>query len=524
MHRTKVRIVEDALDANNTIASANRADFDRAGVTVVNFMSAPGAGKTTLLERVVARPARRARRRARGRRRRARWTPTASPACTSRSRSSTPTPGFGGECHLDANMVRSAIPALPLDEIDLLVIENVGNLVCPAEFRIGEDARVMVCAVTEGEDKPLKYPLMFRACELVIVNKIDLLPHLDFDLDKLLYNIDRSTPTSSGSLLSARTGEGIDAWRDWLLRIAAARGGRCVSQRARAIRPTRLQALLDERTRARTRGSSRREAERLARLCHLMAERFARGGRLIAFGRSPAARSDARHVAVEFVHPVIVGKRALPAIGLAGEGGDARRAGRADRRARTTSRSRFGADDDGGEAARALALARARGCLTIAFAPAGAEWEFEPPTRRPVRPPGAGRDALPRAVGARARVLRASRPARGPRASAASHDAGASSFLYPFLDEREQRPRRRCSTTCAASVLMKAAGDRRAARADARPTTRRCWSDAADALRASFDARRQAARARQRRLGDRRDGRRRRLPRAGRGRAGRRST
>ena len=91
--------------------------------------------------------------------------------------------GFGGECHLDANMVRSALPEVPLDEIDLLVIENVGNLVCPAEFRVGEDARAMVCSVTEGEDKPLKYPLMFRACELVVVNKIDLLPHLDFDLD-----------------------------------------------------------------------------------------------------------------------------------------------------------------------------------------------------------------------------------------------------------------------------------------------------------------------------------------------------
>ena len=118
-------------------------------------------------------------------------------------------------------MVRSAIPALPLDEIDLLLVENVGNLVCPAEFRIGEDARVMVCAVTEGEDKPLKYPLMFRACELVIVNKIDLLPHLDFDLDKLLYNIDVVHPDVERIVLSARTGEGIDAWRDWLLRIAA---------------------------------------------------------------------------------------------------------------------------------------------------------------------------------------------------------------------------------------------------------------------------------------------------------------
>ncbi len=102
--------------------------------------------------------------------------------------------GFGGECHLDANMVRSAIDQLPLYEIDLLVIENVGNLVCPAEFRVGEDARAMVCSVTEGEDKPLKYPLMFRACELVVINKIDLLPHLDFDLDRLLYHLDAVNP------------------------------------------------------------------------------------------------------------------------------------------------------------------------------------------------------------------------------------------------------------------------------------------------------------------------------------------
>jgi hydrogenase nickel incorporation protein HypB len=131
-------------------------------------------------------------------------------------------PGFGGECHLDANMVRSALPGLPLDEIDLLVIENVGNLVCPAEFRVGEDARIMVSSVTEGEEKPLKYPLMFRACELVLVNKIDLLPHLDFDLDKFLYNLDAVNPGVVRFLVSARTGEGIEEWRDWLVRV----GGR----------------------------------------------------------------------------------------------------------------------------------------------------------------------------------------------------------------------------------------------------------------------------------------------------------
>ena len=220
MHRTKVRIVEDALDANNTIASANRADFDRAGVKVVNFMSAPGAGKTTLLERVVADlPGVRVgvlEGDVEGSMDADRLASLHVPVTQLNTGA-----GFGGECHLDANMVRSAIPALPLDEIDLLLVENVGNLVCPAEFRIGEDVRVMVSAVTEGEDKPLKYPLMFRACELVIVNKIDLLPHLDFDLDKLLYNIDVVHPDVERIVLSARTGEGIDAWRDWLLRIAA---------------------------------------------------------------------------------------------------------------------------------------------------------------------------------------------------------------------------------------------------------------------------------------------------------------
>ena len=125
-------------------------------------------------------------------------------------------PGFGGECHLDANMVRSAIPSLPLATIDLLVIENVGNLVCPAEFRVGEDHRVMITSVTEGEDKPLKYPLMFRACELVVINKIDLLPHLEVDLNRLLSNIDCVHPGVRCMLVSARTGEGLDTWCEWL--------------------------------------------------------------------------------------------------------------------------------------------------------------------------------------------------------------------------------------------------------------------------------------------------------------------
>jgi hydrogenase nickel incorporation protein HypB len=216
-------VVEEALDANNTIAAANRADFDRAGVTVINFMSAPGAGKTTLLERVVADlPGVRV----------GVLEGDVQGSIDADRLASLHVPvtqintdgGFGGECHLDANMVRSAIPSLPLEEIDLLIVENVGNLVCPAEFRIGEDARVMVSAVTEGIDKPLKYPLMFRACELVLVNKIDLLPHLDVDLSHLLYNIDQVHPDVERIVLSAKTGAGIDAWRDWLTQIATREG------------------------------------------------------------------------------------------------------------------------------------------------------------------------------------------------------------------------------------------------------------------------------------------------------------
>jgi hydrogenase nickel incorporation protein HypB len=222
MHRVKVRVVEDALDANNTIARANRDDFDRHDVTVVNLMSAPGAGKTTLLERVLD---------GLGDVRAGVLEGDVQGSYDADRLASlhvpvtqlNTDPGFGGECHLDANMVRSALPALPLENIDLLVIENVGNLVCPAEFRVGEDARIMVSSVTEGEDKPLKYPLMFRTCELVLVNKIDLLPHLDFDMDKFLHHLDAVHPGVPRMLVSARTGEGVEAWRDWLLELPARR-------------------------------------------------------------------------------------------------------------------------------------------------------------------------------------------------------------------------------------------------------------------------------------------------------------
>ncbi|MET0729936.1 MAG: hydrogenase nickel incorporation protein HypB, partial [Solirubrobacterales bacterium] len=189
MHRTKVKVAEDALDANTTIANANRADFDRDDVTVVNLMSAPGAGKTSLLEASLADlegvRAGVLEGDVQGSIDADRLAAMHIPVVQINTDN-----GFGGECHLDANMVRTALPDLPLAEIDLLIVENVGNLVCPAEFRIGEDAKAMICSVTEGEDKPLKYPLMFRSCELVVVNKIDLLEHLDFDLEKFLGNVE----------------------------------------------------------------------------------------------------------------------------------------------------------------------------------------------------------------------------------------------------------------------------------------------------------------------------------------------
>jgi hydrogenase nickel incorporation protein HypB len=222
MHRTRVRVVEGVLDANDTIARANRADFEAADVTVVNLMSAPGAGKTSVLERTVhdlegvrvgvlegdVQGSLDADRLA-----------TLHVPVTQINTA----PGFGGACHLDANMVRSAIPSIPLHEIDLLVIENVGNLVCPAEFRVGEHHRVMVASVTEGEDKPLKYPLMFRACELVLINKIDLVPHLDFDLDKLIRHVEAVHPGVPVLLMSARTGEGVEDWQRWLVQATSRR-------------------------------------------------------------------------------------------------------------------------------------------------------------------------------------------------------------------------------------------------------------------------------------------------------------
>lgn len=212
----RVVVLERIFEENDQTAAANRHDFDAAALSAVNLMSSPGAGKTSVLRETLRRLQDRLRvgiiegdietsidaDRLEG------FGATVSLINTAN--------GFGGECHLDAPMVRSALSRLPLAELDLLIIENVGNLVCPAEFDVGAHARAMVYSVTEGEEKPLKYPVMFRSADLVLVNKMDLIPHLDYDLPLFYANLNAVNPGVAVIETSARTGIGIDQWCDWL--------------------------------------------------------------------------------------------------------------------------------------------------------------------------------------------------------------------------------------------------------------------------------------------------------------------
>jgi hydrogenase nickel incorporation protein HypB len=212
-----VSILEDLLSENDRIADDNGRQFAAAGVRAVNLMSSPGAGKTTLLKKTLVHLGQDVR-----------IGILEGDIATSldadqlegagaRAISVVNTSaGFGGECHLDAVMVQSGLRRLPLADLELLIIENVGNLVCPAEFRVGEQARAMVYAVTEGEEKPFKYPVMFRAADVIVVNKVDLLPHLDFDLDLFLSNVKSVNPSARIIQASARTGQGVDEWCAWL--------------------------------------------------------------------------------------------------------------------------------------------------------------------------------------------------------------------------------------------------------------------------------------------------------------------
>lgn len=211
----KVKVATRILEANERIALENRRLFDNAGVYVINLMSGPGAGKTSLLEKTLSANS--------GLRIGVIEGDIAGSDDAERiERLGAPVVQIntGGACHLDANMIYEVIPDLPLQDLDLLVIENVGNLVCPAEFKVGEDVKVMVLSITEGHDKPLKYPLMFQESAVLLLNKIDLAPHLDVDIGKIKRDALSLNPRLEIFEVSCRTGDGIAAWIDWIGRTA----------------------------------------------------------------------------------------------------------------------------------------------------------------------------------------------------------------------------------------------------------------------------------------------------------------
>ncbi|MFC1816593.1 hydrogenase nickel incorporation protein HypB [Thermodesulfobacteriota bacterium] len=211
----EIKVVRKVLDANDTMAQINRNIFSQKRVFVLNLMSSPGSGKTTTLEKTLPyiMPD-------------LRCAVIVGDICTSNdadrlAKTGAPvvqinTDQFGGDCHLAAHVIGKASEDLDLDNIDCLIVENVGNLVCPAEFDIGEDARAVILSVTEGEDKPVKYPLMFRVCDAALLNKIDLLPYLDYDREAAIKHIRMIHTDMPIFELSARTEQGFGPWIDWL--------------------------------------------------------------------------------------------------------------------------------------------------------------------------------------------------------------------------------------------------------------------------------------------------------------------
>jgi len=212
MAEIKVPVVRNILQANERLAEANRRRFEDAGIFVFNLMSSPGAGKTSLLERTIE-----------GLADRIRMAVIEGDLQSSYDAERIQRKGVqavqintDGGCHLDGNMIQIALESLDLQALDLLIIENVGNLVCPAEFNLGEDEKVMILSVTEGDDKPSKYPLMFQLSSVLLVNKIDLLPYLDCDVAKIRERARQLNGRQDIFEISCRTGEGLPAWLSWL--------------------------------------------------------------------------------------------------------------------------------------------------------------------------------------------------------------------------------------------------------------------------------------------------------------------
>ena len=211
----EVKVVRKVMAANDQVASDNRRMFTEKGLLVLNLMSSPGSGKTTTLQKTLGRLVKKIRAGV-----------IVGDVCTTNdadrlAQTGVPvvqitTEDFGGTCHLAAHMIREAAGSIDLDAIDLLIIENIGNLICPAGFDVGEDLRGVVLSVTEGEDKPLKYPVIFRKSDFALLNKIDLLPYLKFDRQAALANIRAVNPDIPIFQISAETEEGFDEWINWL--------------------------------------------------------------------------------------------------------------------------------------------------------------------------------------------------------------------------------------------------------------------------------------------------------------------
>ncbi len=215
MAEIKVPVVRNILQANDRLAEANRRRFDDAGIFVFNLMSSPGAGKTSLLERTIE-----------GLADRIRMAVIEGDLQSSYDAERIQRKGVqavqintDGACHLDARMVGRALADMNLDQMDLLVIENVGNLVCPSSYDLGEDMKIVLISTTEGDDKPLKYPAMFRRAAMMIVNKTDLLGLSDFTMERVQKNARSINPDLQILSLSCRTGSGVDEWIAWLTNL-----------------------------------------------------------------------------------------------------------------------------------------------------------------------------------------------------------------------------------------------------------------------------------------------------------------
>lgn len=208
----KINVVKNVLDANNRIAQENRKLFDEKNIYVINLMSSPGAGKTTLVEETI--------KALKDKFRIAVIEGDIQDTYDADRIAKLDIPvaqiNTGGACHIDGNMIRETFSGFDLDNIDFIINENVGNLVCPAEFSIGENIKVMILSTPEGADKPLKYPLMFKESTALIINKTDLMPYVDFDMEKALKDAKSLNPSLNIFEVSCKTGDGLDKWISWL--------------------------------------------------------------------------------------------------------------------------------------------------------------------------------------------------------------------------------------------------------------------------------------------------------------------